>query len=396
MHDALIFVLGIFLGTVTVAGIWRTEARMHKKKVNKQLTENTDLAERRVMSMLDALPEGVIVVNPDLTIRHSTELATVFGLIQDGMLRRNIATIVTSVMESGVPRDAEFDLTRTTKDSPSRRIWVRVAPVMDTHSIVLFEDQTEKRRLDETRRDFVANVSHELKTPVGAIKLLSETIQEVSNEPELVTNFAGKLERESARLGELVQEIIQLSRLQEGDALANPEVISVDLVIADAIDRTQIEAQQRAINLRCGGEKDLSVVGDFSLLTTAVRNLLDNAVRYSPMHSTVSIGVSSDGGKVKIAVIDEGSGIPREIQDRVFERFYRADEARSRDTGGTGLGLSIVKHVIADHGGDITLWSEVGRGSTFTITLPRYEDPKYSQAGMSQPEDASPVDLEEK
>ncbi|MFC5370842.1 sensor histidine kinase [Arcanobacterium bovis] len=375
MHDALIFVLGIALGASTVAVVWLTETRILKKRTQKKLVEDTDLAEQRVMSMLDALPQGVIVVNPDLTIRHSSELATAFGLIQEGALRRNIASIVTTVLETGVARDAEFDMRKTTKDSPSRRIWVRVAPVMDTHAIVLFEDQTEKRRLDQTRRDFVANVSHELKTPVGAIKLLSETLQQVSGEAELVENFANKLEQESARLGELVQEIIQLSRLQEGDALANPQVLSVDDVVAEAIERMQLDAQLHGITLRCGGTKGLQVVGDHSLLTTAVRNLLDNAVRYSPSQSTVSVGLSADGGKVKIAVIDEGVGIPREIQDRVFERFYRADEARSRDTGGTGLGLSIVKHVIADHGGSIGLWSEVGRGSTFTISLPRYEEP---------------------
>lgn len=224
------------------------------------------------------------------------------------------------------------------------------------------------------RRDFVANVSHELKTPVGAIQLLAETVEAGADDPDFVRDYSGRMRKEARRLGVLVQEIIELTRLQEGDALAEPEVVDVDDVVAEAVDRVRVEADGRQITLVAGGTKGLRVRGDAALITTAVRNLLDNAIRYSEPRTRVSVGVSLDAEDpdiVRIAVVDQGIGIPKEEQERVFERFYRVDKARSRATGGTGLGLSIVKHVAADHGGTVELWSAPGRGSTFTLVLPR-------------------------
>ena len=171
-----------------------------------------------------------------------------------------------------------------------------------------------------------------------------------------------------------VQEIIELTRLQERDALAEPEVVDIDAVVAEAVARVRVEADANQITLVTGGTRGLRVRGDSALITTAVRNLLDNAIRYSEPRTRVSVGVSLDAGDpdiVRIAVVDQGIGIPKEEQERVFERFYRVDKARSRATGGTGLGLSIVKHVAADHGGAVELWSAPGRGSTFTLVLPR-------------------------
>ncbi|XCB31040.1 ATP-binding protein [Arcanobacterium hippocoleae] len=220
------------------------------------------------------------------------------------------------------------------------------------------------------------------------MKLLSETLIQVNEEPELVRKFAGKLEEESARLSDLVQEIIQLSRLQETDALSDPQVVSIDGVVNEALERMDVEAKAHKIHLSRGGERGLEVYGDYSLLVTAVRNLLDNAIRYSKSHSRVSVGVSSANDTVSIAVVDAGQGIPEEIQGRVFERFFRGDAARSRDTGGTGLGLSIVKHVVQDHGGKVRLWSEEGRGSTFTIVLPKAYEQLRQQAGKSQSADS--------
>ena len=251
---------------------------------------------------------------------------------------------------------------------------VRVAGIGQGRVLILIEDHTAARRVEAMRRDFVANVSHELKTPVGAIQLLAETVEAGADDPDFVRDYSGRMRKEARRLGVLVQEIIELTRLQEGDALAEPEVVDIDDVVAEAVDRVRVEADGRQIALVAGGTKGLRVRGDAALITTAVRNLLDNAIRYSEPRTRVSVGVSLDAEDpdiVRIAVVDQGIGIPKEEQERVFERFYRVDKARSRATGGTGLGLSIVKHVAADHGGTVELWSAPGRGSTFTLVLPR-------------------------
>jgi len=224
------------------------------------------------------------------------------------------------------------------------------------------------------RRDFVANVSHELKTPVGAICLLAETVEGAVDDPRIVRDYIGRIRKESTRLETLVQEIIELSRLQEGDALVEPDDVDLDAVVAEALDRVRTEAEAEEVVLVAGGTRGLHVRGDAALITTAVRNLLDNAIRYSDPRTRVSVGLSVDADDaelVRIAVVDQGIGIAKEAQGRVFERFYRVDKARSRATGGTGLGLSIVKHVAADHGGTVELWSTPGRGSTFTLVLPR-------------------------
>ncbi|HLS73511.1 MAG TPA: ATP-binding protein, partial [Actinomycetaceae bacterium] len=227
----------------------------------------------------------------------------------------------------------------------------------------------------QVRRDFVANVSHELKTPVGALALLAETVADAADDPAAVRRFSAQMTRESRRLSALVQEIIDLSRLQEPDVLVDSALLAVDDVIAEAADRVRVEAESRRITLTVGGEPNLYVHGDADLLATAVRNLLDNALRHSEPLSRVSVGVSRDSDQVRIAVVDQGEGMDAEQQQRVFERFYRADPARARRTGGSGLGLSIVKHIAADHGGVAEVWSKPGAGSTFTLVLPLADPP---------------------
>ena len=244
---------------------------------------------------------------------------------------------------------------------------VRVAPLGSLHVLVLVEDRTEARRVEEVRRDFVVNVSHELKTPVGAISLLAETVEAAADDPEAVRRFAGRMQREADRLAALVQEIIDLSRLQTSSALAEPELVDVDQVVAEAVDRARLAADGKRIALDVAPATGVKVYGDHALLVTALRNLVDNAVRYSDEGTRVGIGLSRKDDLVEIAVADQGIGIPEAEQDRVFERFYRVDPARSRTTGGTGLGLSIVKHVAANHGGEVTVWSQPHSGSTFTL-----------------------------
>jgi two-component system sensor histidine kinase SenX3 len=248
---------------------------------------------------------------------------------------------------------------------------VRVAQVSGRHLVVLAEDLTQARRLEAVRRDFVVNVSHELKTPVGALQLLAETVHDAADDPDAVRRFTDRMQSEASRLSALVHEIIELSRLQVAGAVGQVAVVDVDAVLAEAVDRARTAADAKKVRLDLGGVRGTTVLGQHDLLVTAVRNLVDNAVAYSGEASHVGVGVREAGDLVEIAVVDEGIGIPADEQDRVFERFYRVDPARSRDTGGTGLGLSIVKHVAADHGGDESVWSQPGRGSTFTMRLPR-------------------------
>ena len=236
--------------------------------------------------------------------------------------------------------------------------------------MLLVDDRTESKQLEDTRRDFVANVSHELKTPIGAIGLLAEAIQGATDDSEMVKKFAESMQKESQRLANLVQELIQLSKVQGARVGENSTEVDLAAVITDSVDRNLLVAEQRNIRVVSSAESGTVVMGDYEMLVTAVRNLIENAIVYSNPASQVGIGLKVVDGVAEIAVTDSGLGISESDQKRIFERFYRVDPSRSRETGGTGLGLSIVKHVAANHGGEIRLFSQPGVGSTFTLRLP--------------------------
>ena len=217
----------------------------------------------------------------------------------------------------------------------------------------------------------MANVSHELKTPVGALRLLAEAVDDASDDPEAVQRFASRMRTESDRLSGLVQQIIELSRLQAHDPLERPVMVDLDAAVATAVDTNATEAAAKGITVESRGEPGLEVFGSQELIGAAVSNLVANAVAYSADGSRVVVTTRSEGDRVQVVVVDQGIGIPAEDIDRIFERFYRVDPARRRSTGGTGLGLAIVKHVAATHGGDVSAWSVEGQGSTFTLSLPR-------------------------
>jgi two-component system sensor histidine kinase SenX3 len=240
----------------------------------------------------------------------------------------------------------------------------------DGFTLIEAADMSESVRLEATRRDFVANVSHELKTPVGAVGLLAEAVLDSKDDPETVERFAAKILRESTRLGALVTELIALSRLTGADPLPDLEHVEVDDVVTEALGRARLSAENAGIEITVDEPSGLEVDGDRTLLVTALSNLVENAIAYSPPDAPVSVSRRREGGWVEIAVTDRGIGIAPEHQVRVFERFFRVDPARSRATGGTGLGLAIVKHVLANHGGEVRLWSRPGTGSTFTMRLP--------------------------
>lgn len=348
-----------------------------------------------LIPVLAALRSTIVILDDDDEVLRASPSAYTFNLVRDdAVCQREVADMVARVRDSGATEDADLAVARGRVAGAGQFfLHVRVAPIGSGRVLVMAEDRTGVRRLEDTRRDFIANISHELKTPVGALSLLAETIESNAEDPEFVRNFAQRMSQEATRLGVLVQEIIELSRLQEGDALASPEPVSLDDVVAEAVDRVGVAARASDITLVAGGTKGLFVRGDAELIGTAVCNLLDNAIRYSEPRTGVSVGVGldpDDPDLVRIAVVDQGIGIAKEDQERVFERFYRVDRARSRATGGTGLGLSIVKHVAADHGGTVELWSTPGRGSTFTLVLPRLRP----EAPRPRPEDPDAVALD--
>lgn len=392
MADGVAFGVGFFLG-IFVAVVAIVAYEISQRLFGQTARELPPADDTDVTALLASLPQSHIVLDEHNAVVRASSITYAYGLIANGVLRPELSELAEEARGSGQVSDLDLRLPRLDEDVPGLRLWVRATPMSGDKVLILFEDNTEKRRLEEMRRDFVANVSHELKTPVGAIGLLAEAMTEVADEPEHVRRFSARLSTEATRLSELVQEIIQLSRLQDANVLAESEFVDVDDVVAEALDRVRVEARSRGVKLVSGGTPDLQVYGDRALLTTAVRNLLDNAVRYSKPHGQVSVGVSADSGEVRIAVVDQGEGISPEAQQRIFERFYRGDRARSRETGGTGLGLSIVKHVVGDHGGRVKVWSKPGQGSTFTMILPAafQGTAPTPSAGTTQPATTRPA-----
>jgi two-component system sensor histidine kinase SenX3 len=324
-----------------------------------------------VSGVLGVLRSAAVVLDVGDGVVKATPAAYAFGLVRGHDLAHpELRELVAEARRLGLVREQELELARGPLGRAKIVVYARVAPLGSDLVLVLVDDRTEARRVEDIRRDFVANVSHELKTPIGALRLLAEAVSDAADDPDAVRRFAARMEREAVRLTTLVQEIIDLSRLQVADALHAPEPVSVDDVVAEAVDRVSLAAHRKRIEVGVGGDHGGVVYGDHNLLVTAVRNLVDNAIAYSPDATRVSVAVRRQGGLVEIGVSDQGLGIGAADQDRIFERFYRVDPARSRQTGGTGLGLSIVKHVAANHGGEVTVWSVEGQGSTFTLRLP--------------------------
>ncbi len=266
---------------------------------------------------------------------------------------------------------SRIEIARGPIGAGKREFEVSVSPLNDEGMVlVLISDQSEARRIDAVRRDFVANVSHELKTPIGALGLLSEAILGAKDQPDAVVKFASRMQMEAKRLTDLVQEIIDLSRLQSSDPLQKAFDVEASDVVREAVAQSAFSAESRKITVEIGEIEDATVIGDRDQLIMAVLNLVENAINYSPENTKVSVVVKVKQELLEISVTDQGIGIAEGELARVFERFYRVDPARSRMTGGTGLGLSIVKHVALNHGGDIKVWSKEGVGSTFTLQLP--------------------------
>ncbi|MGW9627682.1 sensor histidine kinase [Microbacterium sp. NPDC055521] len=310
--------------------------------------------------VLDA--SGLVVATSNAAARFSIREGSI---LENGELRR----LVRGVRDSGADATETMRFTGGASLDP-RLVSARASSVGPQLTLLIIRDVTERERLDQMRTDFVSNTSHELKTPVASVSLLAEAIESAADDAEQVRIFAARISAEASRLGQLTGRILSLSRLQAAESLSQVEPVAIDEVVAASIEAHSVQADSAGVALSRGGERGAWVRGDAQVLIEAVGNLIANAIVYSPRGSRVGVGVKVDGDVVEIAVTDQGIGIPDADLERIFERFYRADEARSRRTGGTGLGLSIVKHATQRHGGEVRVWSRPGRGSTFTMRLP--------------------------
>lgn len=325
------------------------------------------------VDVLAALRANAVVVDLMGRVVNTSPAAVAQGIVRRGSIAHEpLRAMARGVALGGTIEERDLELPRGATGKGRFHVRVRVAPLGAHHVVLLIEDTSAARRVEEVRRDFVANVSHELKTPVGGIALLAEAVEGAHDDPEAVLRFAQKMRKESDRLGRLVKEIVDLSRLQADAAVEDPTVVDVAEVVREAVEHTRTSAELKGIELVERSQPGLGVYGHEDLLVTAVRNLLSNAVNYSEggTRVTVRAALTAGGHQVEIAVTDQGAGIPAADQARIFERFYRVDAARSRATGGTGLGLAIVKHICENAGGDVTVWSAPDEGSTFTIHLP--------------------------
>ena len=315
--------------------------------------------------------ESLIVALGEVPI-FSTAGVESLGILRENRIQSpELLATVRFVRRTGSQQIGQIEIPRGPIGEGKHQFTFKVLPlVKDDLVLVLVSDESEAQRVHDVRRDFVANISHELKTPIGALSLLSEAVLGAKDDPESVTKFATRMQSEAKRLTDLVQEIINLSRVQDSDPLQLPQEVSIGYVIREAIDQCQISAESRGISVKYAEPNNVLVLGDRDQLIMAIHNLIENAINYSPENTKVSISTKIEDKVVSILVADQGIGISESEQERIFERFYRVDPARSRQTGGTGLGLSIVKHVANKHGGEVTLWSVENVGSTFSIRLP--------------------------
>lgn len=316
------------------------------------------------------------VIGPHDEVLHSTVSARSMNIVRGSRIIEETALgIVRESRQRSTELCRDIDVPSTATGRTAQHLTVRVGP-LDAHGniVLVVDDRAPLLRVEQTRRDFVANISHELKTPIGAIAILSEAVEGAADDPEAVRHFAGRLNKETARVSEMVSQIINLSRLQSDQPMMTPQQVDVCHVLADAVERNRELADSREVNLVVKAEPDLEIQGDPAQLTDAVSNLIHNAIVYSNPRARVAVSSrlvhDVDGDRADIAVADNGIGITDEDQRRIFERFYRVDYARSRDNGGTGLGLSLVKHIAQAHGGSVDVWSKVGQGSTFTLSIP--------------------------
>ena len=360
-----VFLVGIAAGLGVAALVWAGAGwhRRAEEVLEVPVPDGVDTA-------LEVIGSTGVVLDADNRVLRASISAVALGIVDDrDIVYQPIIDLVRESRIEGIPMSREFELPGATKAAPPIHLLVRVAPLGLRLMLVVADDRSEMYRLDAVRRDFVANISHELKTPIGAVSLLAEALQYSADDPEQVRSFAATLEREGHRLAEMTNDIIELTRLQSIGTIEDPDVVFIDAVVEQAIATNSVLAQKSGIAVAVSATTGAYVLGDASSLATAIHNLVRNAITYSRGPSRVGVGATAKNGLIEISVTDQGQGIADGDLERIFERFYRSDPARSRETGGTGLGLAIVKHVVNNHDGEVRVWSQLGKGSTFTIRL---------------------------
>ena len=374
---------------------------------------------------IETMPGAVIVCEGGGSVVYTSPAARSRDLVShERLAAHELEDILARVVADGKVREREVSIAVSNKSGdgtlvagrgvqpggslPTNTMYlrVRVGMIADDLYAIFVADVSEQRRFEAMRRDFVTNVSHELKTPAGAISLLAETITDAADDPKAVRYFSGRISMESQRLTELVHHLIDLQRAQSPQAILNADRLSVLGIVQDAVAANVVQAENKHIDIHVSlggrlvartsqGDGDLKqpddvfIMADREAMTTAVKNLVQNAVKYSPERTTIGVGIIQQHDKVMVRVVDQGIGIPPQSLGRIFERFYRVDPARSRHTGGSGLGLAITKHCVQDCGGTISVWSRQGEGSTFTIEMPAA--PPQSPSAQATADAAAPA-----
>jgi two-component system sensor histidine kinase SenX3 len=331
-----------------------------------------------LLKTLNTLDRDSLILDANGSAIFTTNNIDKLNILKDGKIfSEEFLALIRVVRRTGVKQEASFELPRGPIGEGKREIQVSISVLSENGLVlIIIDDEGEKQRIDAVRRDFITNISHELKTPITALSLNSDALLEVKNEPDQVVRFADRIKQQAGRLNDLVQEIINLSKLQDADPLDVARNVKILDVVKEAIDQCETNAEARKIFINLENEDSAVVLGNRDQLVMAVHNLIENAINYSAAGTNVTIVVEVIEDIVEITVKDQGIGIAQSEIDRIFERFYRVDPARSRATGGTGLGLSIVKHVAQNHGGEIKVWSAPGVGSTFSLRLPMIQENK--------------------
>lgn len=367
MNDIwLPLIMGFLVGALVVGG----SAMYIRQDVLERYSQAETLSDSAA-ELLEVLAPAGMVLNSSNVIVRVTGGALATGLV-DGrkLIHRKLNELVAAARETNEIQVLDAELPTRLKGA-KLYISARAKSIGDGNVLLIVDDRTESYRLDEMRKDFMANISHELKTPIGAVGLLAEAMENSLDQPDVLAKLVKNIGKEAKRLSALVKDIIQLSRIQSAANVTSTDVVNLIDVVKDAIDRNSWRSEKSGIEVVFTSAKDkVQVYGDAEMLTVAVKNLVENAIIYSNKGDQVQVVIEAGDDIAKILVKDSGIGIPKEEQARVFERFYRVDQSRSRETGGTGLGLSIVKHAAISHLGDVRLFSKPGVGSTFTLRLP--------------------------
>ena len=368
MEIILGMLLGALLGGTVIYFLLKTKNKPEQQNPTSNSSRNL------ILKLIQSLPDIVIWVDGDNKIKYASEVALSLNIAREDKIQIDaLETLISMARKIDEPLLKKVKAKRPLGIAKlNLDTWVMR---LERGEVLLWaQNNSVVSRVETMRRDFVANISHELKTPVGALSLLAEAIEESGKDSESIQKFAKRIGPETKRLTNVIRDIIDLSQVQSDDPLATANPVEVDRVINDAVDAVQLLADLNSVEIVQVNEPDVKIVGDEYQLVMAIRNLLTNAITFSPVNSRITVGAKLKDGVVEITVSDQGIGISLENQSRIFERFYRVDPARSRTTGGTGLGLAIVKHVCENHGGEVSVWSVPGQGSTFTMKFPQMEE----------------------